>query len=428
LPSWLRKPAATSSAAKQKLTSVVVNDSLISCPDHVQVWDISLAQLRVFGNTAAAAVDWARHGLTGAQAAVLAELWERGGELAGREEDLFAPRVEYDDFLGAMGRLRGAMQNFLAGPPGQPTGFIVEAVSAAGVGPTLSDWDVVFAVDHHYAPSDGGLARWSVRLGLLLGQPFLEYLIRQEIGGRPLIVRAQPSSGHGHPMAYVRWVSIVNRSAAERRRIHGLDAAELDPIVLVSNDWKAERLTDSVIAQLIEWHFRVVDDGNAAGVNCPRPGDDALAWWVGWARRAARNDEIGLAEAITVAKRSVRPATPAGHRAYWRRSLKPRARMPLLEQACGILGIGRSTAYERLKRSGRRASEFTSAAELVNTLRNHAPGRWLAADQRELIAALVENGMKPETARKLEYRTRHLSEQQRTARLQRAAARLRDAI
>jgi hypothetical protein len=391
-----------------------VSEARISSPDHVQVWDISLAQLRLLGNTAATAVDWACRGLTRNQAAVLAEVWERGGHLAGQEEDLFAPRVNYDTFLNAMRRVQVSMQEFLAGPPGARTGFVVEAASASGVGSKLSDWNVVFAVDHR-APADGDIARWSVRLGLLYGQPFLEYLLSQQVGGRALTVRVQPSSGRGHPMSYVRWIELGKRSAAERQRVQRLDAAELDPIVLVSNNWDTRMLVDSVIAQLIEWHYRVANRDHSR--NCPRPGDDALDWWARWARKAAHNNEIGLEEAITIAKRSVRPATPAGHHAYWRQSLKPRTRTPLLEQACGMLGISRSTAYEWLKHSGRRPNEFTTPNELVSILRSHAPQRRLTTDQRQLIDALIETGMKPETARKREYRTRHLPEQQRRERL-----------
>jgi hypothetical protein len=107
-----------------------------------------------------------------------------------------------------------------------------------------------------------------------------------------------------------------------------------------------------------------------------------------------------------IAKRSMRPATPAGHHAYWQQSLKPRARTSRLEHACGVLGIARSTAYERLIRAGRRADEFTSLTALVTTLSDNAPrSRQLTPDQRELIDALVENGMNRGTARKLEYRT-----------------------
>jgi len=42
----------------------------------VRDWDISLAALEAFGDTAAAAVEWAYRQLTPAQAVVLTEIWE----------------------------------------------------------------------------------------------------------------------------------------------------------------------------------------------------------------------------------------------------------------------------------------------------------------------------------------------------------------
>jgi hypothetical protein len=255
---------------------VASTDALISCSDHVQVWDISLPELRICGETAATAVAWACRGLTPAQEAVLAEVWERGGQLSGQEPDVFAPGVAYDAFLAAMGRLRAAMQDFLAGSPGLRTGFVVEAVTPSGINGKLSDWNVTFTADHRQAQADSELARWSVRLGLLHGQPFLEYLLRQEVGGKPLTVRVQPSSGSGHPMSYVRWFALGHRSASERQRIQGLDATELDPIVFVNNDWNADKLVASTVAQVIEWHYRVTEASDPANVKCPRPTADAL--------------------------------------------------------------------------------------------------------------------------------------------------------
>ena len=71
-----------------------------------------------------------------------------------------------------------------------------------------------------------------------------------------------------------------------------------------------------------------------------------------------------------------------------------------------------------------RTALLTSLNELTNCLRDQAPKRGLADDQRQLIDALVANGMKRDSARKLELRTRRLPEQQRQERLLRTRNKL----
>ena len=158
----------------------------------------------------------------------------------------------------------------------------------------------------------------------------------------------------------------------------------------------------------------------------PPPGADAVSWWVGWVQTAARDSEdVGFAEAVAVAKRSVRPAHPAGHRKYWRDSLRRRGDGPV-DQACTISGISRSAAYQRLKQHGRQASEFDSTNDLVEFLRNTEPTRRLPQKRRELIDLLSAAGMKPETARKFEQRIRPLPENEQHARVTRKLNDLRN--
>jgi hypothetical protein len=381
-----------------------VNSSIY--PDDVQVRDIGLEQLQAFGWTAAAAVRWACYGgLTPAQEKVLTDAWEFSDRLAQQWTDWRPPYEE--------------MRRFLAGPAAHRTGFNVDAVAMGS-----AYWRVDFWVSGG-VPSvgDGRLLRWWVRLGRLAGQRFLEYLITADIDGRPLTVRVQPSRGRGHPMSYPWHLEFAKRRADEREQLQAIDVAELDPIVLMDNRWPPRFLAESLMAQLIDWHFRVRDQATAAGINCPALDGEALAWWIAWLQKISRNPDIGLFEAIAIAKRTVRPATPAGHHKYWRKSLRRRSEKQL-QQACGLLGISRSAAYARLKRCGRHARDFESNAQLTEFLRNQAPTRRLADDQRELIDALIENGMKPETARKQEYRLRHLPEPERQKRLLKTLAKL----
>jgi hypothetical protein len=379
-------------------TAVAAANALISCPDHVQAWDISLEELSALGSAAADAVRWSCHGgLTPAQDAVFAQVWEFADRLAQEWKDWRPPYAE--------------MKRFLAGSAGSRTGFEITALQWSPW-----SWQVEFWVS-----GDGGLLadrghlQWRLRLGRLAA-PFLEYLLSANIEGRPLTVRVQPSHDRGHPMSYPWFLEVARRRAEQRRELQAMDAAELDPIVLIDNDWEPRFLAGSVMTQLIDWHFRIRDNADANRINCPSPDGAALEWWLEWVRKASRNRDVGLPEALTVAKRSVRPATPAAHHKYWRQSLRSRSRAQI-EQACGLLGISRSAAYARLQRRGRRARDFESVTQLTEFLRNQSPPRRIATVDHELIDALIANGMKPETARKHEYRLRSLPQAERTKRL-----------
>jgi hypothetical protein len=369
--------------------------------DNVQVWDIGLEQLAAYGWTAAAAVQWGCRGLTRVQEAVLTDVWDFAAQLSHKRQDwLLRP---------------DQMHALLAGRDGRRTGFELLSHQQSSV-----HWSIEFSVSAGLrAVGDGRLLPCTLRLGVFCTQPFIEYLITDNVGGKPLTLHVQPSPEGGHPLSYTWSLKASRGRKQERQRLQEFDAAELEPIALIDNAWKPRPLAESVMAQLIDWHFRITDRHTSVSLNCPSPAPDALQWWIAWATKVSGNPDVGYQEALTVAQRSVRPPTPAGHHRYWRESLRPRSRTRI-DQACSMLGISRSTAYNRLQRSGKRAREFTSVNDLNDFLRSQEPRRRLAADQHSIIEALVASGLTQEAARKREYRTRHLPDQQRRERLLKA--------
>jgi hypothetical protein len=371
----------------------------------VQVGDIGLEQLQEVGATAAAAVHWSCRGMTSAQEAVLWKVWEFADQLAQKWADRRPP---FDE-----------MSRFLAGPPGKPTGLHL-----LGLRWGSGHWSAELFVSSGIRPVGGERSlRWTMRLGATVGQPFVEYLITASVGGKRLTVYAHPSRDGGHLLSYTWSLRLARGRKDERERLQSYDADELEPIVLIDNSWEPLALAESVMAQLIDWHYRVANEPRPANHNCPPPAADALEWWLEWLRKISRNPDVGLEQALPVAKRTVRPPTPSAHCMFWRESLKRRSH-GLIDQACGLLGISRTTAYTRLRKAERRACDFKSVNQLVDFLRSQAPTRRLPDDERRLIDSLIENGMKPDAARKYTYRARNLPEGERRARLLRTVDRL----
>jgi hypothetical protein len=370
----------------------------ITHPDEVQVWDIRLEVLQAFGWSAAAAVAWAVDGLTPAQAAVLPRIWEFTAELERTWTDWRPPFNELHDFL--------------SGPPGARTCLELDTLTWSP-----GYWSGEFSVDQlHWPVTAARLLPMKVRLGVCAGTRFMEYLLTDTSSPGHLTVHVQPSSAGGHPLSYTWSIRAAKGHRTERQRLQRFDAAEPAPIVLIDQSWSARPLAESVMAQIIDWHFRVARGLATTEANFSSPAADAIEWWIHWLGRVSNNDEVGFDDALAIARRSVRPATPSEHHTYWRESLRPRSHTAI-DRACGMLGISRSTAYTWLRQAGLRAGDFDSTAALVNALRREAPRRRLTAEQRNVVSALVESGMSFEAARKLERRTRALPEQQRHERL-----------
>jgi hypothetical protein len=179
------------------------------------------------------------------------------------------------------------------------------------------------------------------------------------------------------------------------------------------------------MAQLVDWIIRVQGKRDV-----PTLADDALVWWHDWVERAARRrpGTLSLGEGYEVAPRSVRPATPAGHRVYWRESLRPHSNS-LVNEASAELGISRTTIFNRLRQGQRHLDDFGAADDpfklLIRYLQEQAPAGKLEPERRQIVDTLIEEGMKPDSARKLERRSRNLPEAQQQERLLAALARLR---
>lgn len=124
----------------------------------------------------------------------------------------------------------------------------------------------------------------------------------------------------------------------------------------------------------------------------------------------------------------MRPATPAGHRVYWRESLRPHSDS-LVKEASAQLRFSRTTIYNRLRQGQRHLADFGAAGDplrlLIQYLQEQAPAGKLAPERRQVVNTLIESGMKSDSARKLERRVRNLPKDQQSERLLAALARLR---
>lgn len=199
------------------------------------------------------------------------------------------------------------------------------------------------------------------------------------------------------------------------------------PSVVVVPDPSPEHVGDTVMAQLVEWAFRMQRFG---GTDVPDIAADAYEWWGRWARRAGRLPEVPSGDLFLVARRTVSPAHPRAHRKYWRQSLRAaRADIGIVAEAARRAGIGRSTAYDRLRRTGKRAADFAREEDptgaLAAFLKRSAGQRMISGESREIVAALVKAGVNQDSARRLERRTRSLPREVRARRLRAAIERAR---
>jgi hypothetical protein len=265
------------------------------------------------------------------------------------------------------------------------------------------------------------------------------------------------------------------RAMKPRHALQGLDVVTRTPVVTIDPTWKERFLRQTVMAQIAEWCFRIVEwdkrePGDPLRPRVPDIADDAFVWWQAWTTRVARRgrgaEAPSASELYEIAARSVRPSRPAGHQLYWRKSLagpskvlKNPAEVPvgldlerlqhavsepdldrrglhqqparsntlLAKQAATAADVSRRTMYERLERGGRRISDFYNEADPVAALSAYlwemAPAGRVAADRRTLRAELAAAGWTTEAARKFERRLRALPPEEQAQRLRRALAR-----
>jgi hypothetical protein len=179
----------------------------------------------------------------------------------------------------------------------------------------------------------------------------------------------------------------------------------------------------------VEWLLRVGSEPitlpNGASVEQPTPTltPDAYRCWQQWLSRVGRGGQPELGQAFEIARRSVRPPSPAAHHRYWRQSLPPRADA-LVARAARTAGIATSTAYKRLRHGGKRPADFHTSANPEQTLAHYlteqAPDWQLDEHRRRITQTLIEIGMRPETARKFERRLRPLPEHEQQRRIEAA--------
>jgi hypothetical protein len=209
-----------------------------------------------------------------------------------------------------------------------------------------------------------------------------------------------------------------------RAMMQGIDTLTRGVVVTIDPNWRDEGLRATVMAQIVEWCFRVSKHSEAFGL--PLPAQDAIDWWQDWAVRVVRRgrdaDHPDVGDLYQIAARSVRPARAAGHRLFWKKSLAALHSESLLRQAAGAADISLRTAYNRLRQGGRQTSDFLGAVdplgELTDFLRRQAPARCLAVERHTLLEVLESAGWNKEAARKLERRLRTLppDEQERRIR------------
>jgi len=215
-----------------------------------------------------------------------------------------------------------------------------------------------------------------------------------------------------------------------RRLLQSLDALTRGSAVAVDFDWAPPLVRDSVMAQIAEWHVRI--DGSEYARGGPMLTDDAYQWWCRWARRVARqrDDAVAPGDVFGVAKRSVRPASAAGHHRYWKKSLEAHRADDVVQQVATMLGISRRTVFNRLRKGERRLAEFYGEADAARALYDWLADRpsnanRISDDRRAVIESLEAAGVSHEAARKLERRTRGLPPEVQRNRLQRAIERQR---
>jgi hypothetical protein len=183
------------------------------------------------------------------------------------------------------------------------------------------------------------------------------------------------------------------------------------------------------MAQMAEWLVRI--EGSKYST-APALAEDAYQWWCGWARRIARRgvDAVTPTDVFTIAKRSIRPASAAGHHRYWQRSLAEHPADDIVQQVATMLAISRRTVFNRLRRAKKMLAEFyrepDAARALYDFLKETPPNTHRLSDaRRAAIESLQEAGLSSEAARKLERRTHELPPAEQHRRLQAAIERHR---
>ncbi len=319
-----------------------------------------------------------------------------------KERDVPPPRDE--------SKYRQERRDFVSAGYGRPlTRAELEVVDKNPVPPDLST--------SLGLPSDGMWLDACLQLG---------EIPRLMVSVEPDYLVKNPHAGWSNSLApeALRRRGMRNRAEA-REDLQWLDARHSTVVVRVSSDWKPRYMRESTMAQIAEWLIRV--ERFDAGL--PTLDRTALDWWRSWAAKAARLRSLddSSEDVWDVARRSVRPGSAAGHRKYWRQSLRSH-NDDLLVRAARIVEIGRSTAYQRLKFGGRRLADFVECTDplsrLVTFLRDHEPkGRRLPKDRRLMRGLLQEIGMSLAAARKLEYRLRAKSPGEQERAIRRAIAR-----
>ena len=239
------------------------------------------------------------------------------------------------------------------------------------------------------------------------GAPFGEVILTWPAAGLPAVLRALPRSTRADAL----------------RAFLALDLYSPGPIVAVDGTWRPGALRAAVLAGLCAWALRT----GWWTLDAP-----AYDWFAEWARRAGRSpDELDPAEVYEIAQRGVRPGSPAGHRAYWRQTVRPTRgpdRMRAALDLCTNRGqpLGRSAAYERLRRGGVHVRDFATPTALAAWLSQNAPSPpkpALPDARRDVRDQLLDLGWTPAGARKFEYRLRPLPQDEQARRVRAALAR-----
>lgn len=218
--------------------------------------------------------------------------------------------------------------------------------------------------------------------------------------------------------------------AEMRRLLQSLDSLTRGLEVVVDFGWKPSFVRDSVMAQVAEWHERIHGLEHARGA--PTLTDDAYRWWFQWVRRVARQGENAVTptDVFMVAKRSIRPASAAGHHRYWKKSLQAHRADDVAQRIATMLGISRRTVFNRLHKGEKRLEEFYSEPDAARALYDWLTDRpsnakRISDDRRAVLESLQAAGVSFEAARKLERRTRALPPEVQRKRLQKAIERRR---
>ena len=219
----------------------------------------------------------------------------------------------------------------------------------------------------------------------------------------------------------VRRLRSVNKPRREAKRLlQGVEGVARYPTLRIDPNWSPRDNCDATMAQLAEWLLRrtaVRDRG------LPALDEDALAWFHRWASGAARRtggDPPTVGDLFELVGRTLPPDSPAGQRLFYRKSLGPRGERDAAKEAAARLGIGRSTLYAWLRAEGRTASEVREASDSVAALVHFGRGRKSARlnpRDREVVDVLISAGMKDNSARRAERRTRDLPPEDRARRL-----------